>query len=119
MRKLKVAYGRSSGSRYWRNDTVEWDALCGRFKETFRTAETQDEYAAMDSDERDKRKDRGGFVGGRLKNGRRLKENVECRSFLSLDGDSVEVDERWRCESAVVGARCQKRECQYCCERFC
>ena len=91
MRKLKVAYGRSSGSRYWRNDTVEWDALCSRFKETFRTAETQDEYAAMDSDERDKRKDRGGFVGGRLKNGRRLKENVECRSFLSLDGDSVEV----------------------------
>lgn len=91
MRELKVAYGRSSKAKTWKNDTAAWGDLCDRLRTTYRTAETQDEYAAMNKDDRDRAKDRGGFVGGHLKDGRRLAQNVECRSFLNLDGDSVEA----------------------------
>lgn len=52
MRELKVAYGRSSKAKTWKNDTATWDTLCDRLRTTYRTAETQDEYAAMSKDKR-------------------------------------------------------------------
>lgn len=90
MRELKVAYGRSSKAKSWKNGVTLWSDLCEKLKTTYRTTETQDEYAAMSKPEKDRTKDRGGFVGGHLKNGRRLVQNVECRSFLTLDADDAE-----------------------------
>ena len=90
MRELKVAYGKSSKARSWKNATTAWDDLCAKLDTTYRTAETQDEYMVMSKSEKDRAKDRGGFVGGHLKNGRRLVQNVECRSFLTLDSDDAE-----------------------------
>lgn len=90
MRELKIAYGRSSRAKSWTNKTTEWADLCGKLQTTHRTGETVDEYKTMSRIEKEKVKDRGGFVGGYLKDGRRLAKNVECRSFLSLDGDSAE-----------------------------
>ena len=89
MRELKVAYGHSSKAKVWKNSTISWEDLCEKLKTTYRTAETADEYKAMSKDDRDRTKDRGGFVGGHLKGGRRKKDTVTCRSFLNLDGDDV------------------------------
>lgn len=50
------------------------------------------EYRAMKKSERDARKDVGGFVCGRLKNGRRKKECVVYRSAVTLDADSASKD---------------------------
>ena len=44
----------------------------------------------MPKKDRDRAKDKGGFVGGYLKDGRRKGGAVECRSMLTLDGDKVE-----------------------------
>jgi len=87
---LKIAYGKSCNSRAWDNIPTEWPDLCGRIKTTVRTKETVAEYQAMTRDERTKVKDRGGFVGGFLKGGRRRKENVVCRSMLTMDADLAE-----------------------------
>lgn len=89
MRELKIACGISSKTKIWSNQTMGWDDLCEKLKTTYRTRETVDEYRHMGRADREKAKDQGGFVGGYLKDGRRLAGNVECRSFLSLDGDNV------------------------------
>ncbi len=87
---LKIAYGKSCNARTWRNDTISWDDLCSKIKTTVRTKETVAEYQSMSKVERTAAKDKGGFVGGFLKNGRRGKENVGCRSMLTLDLDLAE-----------------------------
>ena len=87
MRELKIAYGKSCDSLVWKNDVTTWEALCDRLKTTTRTRETVAEYREMTKDEKSRAKNRGGFVGGHLKDGRRLVQNVECRALLTLDTD--------------------------------
>lgn len=87
---LKIAYGKHCDSKIWQNSTIAWPDLCGKLQTTVRTNETVAEYQAMTRDERTKAKDRGGFVSGFLKDGRRRKENVVCRSMLTMDADLAE-----------------------------
>ena len=60
----------------------------------------------MDKDARDAAKDRGGFVGGYLRGGRRKITDVECRSLITHDVDTPDPDFRERfkteCRSAAV-----------------
>ncbi len=91
MRKLKIAYGRSCNAAKWSNAEISWEDLCGKLHSTIRTAETEDDYRNMSREDRVRAKDRGGFVGGYLKDGRRLKQNVTCRSLLTLDCDRAEI----------------------------
>lgn len=106
MRELKIAYGNSSRAKTWKNSTVLWEDLCERLRNTVRTSETMEEYLSMNKAERDRAKDRGGFVGGYLEKGRRRAEDVRQRSFITLDGDSVEPGfiERFcrECRNAAV-----------------
>lgn len=88
---LKIAYGKSCNARTWQNSTISWQELCGKLRTTVRTRETVAEYKAMTKSERTAAKDKGGFVGGFLKGGRRRKENVECRSMLTADLDLAEL----------------------------
>lgn len=105
-RDLKIAYGKSCGAKTWHNSTITWEELCGKLQTTLRTRETVEEYRRMTKIERGAAKDRGAFVGGRLRDGRRLVENVECRSLLSLDADNAEpgfIDRfAQECEYAAV-----------------
>lgn len=89
MRKLKISLGSGRNALKWQNKTTSWDALCWRLQNTLRTSETVAEYKAMTRDEREAIKDRGGFVGGHIRGGRRLIQNVESRSFLTLDADDA------------------------------
>lgn len=90
MRNLPVAYGNSCFAKTWANKTITFDGLCNRLEQTIRTTESVEEYPKLPKAERDRIKDKGGFVGGQLRDNRRKRENVACRSMLTLDCDHAE-----------------------------
>ena len=92
MRSLPIAYGSSCFSKQWSNKSATFDELCARLKNSVRTSETVKEYPKLPKDERDRAKDKGGFVGGILKGGRRKRETLVCRSMLTLDLDHADKD---------------------------
>ena len=53
--------------------------------------QTVEEYPKLKKDDRDRAKDKGGFVGGYLKGNRRKRETVVCRSMLTMDADHAEI----------------------------
>ena len=89
---IALATGKSSKAKQWKNRTINWSELVKKLSNTTRTPETVAEYKKMTKSDRDRIKDVGGFVGGTLKNGRRLKTNVANRTLLTLDLDYVEGD---------------------------
>lgn len=89
---IALATGKSKKETHWKNKTMEWSELVKKLSHTTRTPETAAEYKKMSKVDRDRIKDVGGFVGGTLKNGRRLKANVANRTLLTLDLDYVEGD---------------------------
>ncbi len=89
---MKIAVGNSRMDRKWKNSDISWEAFCSRVKTTQRTTETVEEYRKLKRGGQDDIKDVGGFVGGHLKEGRRKKGNVLCRSLLSLDMDYGTAD---------------------------
>ena len=89
MRKLPIAYGNSCFAKKWSNKTITFEDLCKRLKITIRTVETQEEYPKLKKNEKDRIKDKGGFVGGLLKDNRRKRENIVSRSMLTLDADNA------------------------------
>ena len=91
MRNLPVAYGNSCFAKTWPNKTIPFDELCARLEQTIRTTESVEEYQKMPKAERDRIKDKGGFVGGQLRDNRRKRENVTCRSMLTLDCDHADA----------------------------
>lgn len=103
---MKIAYGKSCNAKVWKNSTIDWSDLCTKLQTTVRTSETVAEYQKMSKPDKKKAKDRGGFVGGFLQDGRRGKENVKSRSMLTLDNDNAEPGfiERFgsECEYAAV-----------------
>ena len=74
MRDLNIAYGNSCMAKKWSNKTITWEALKERLKTTIRTSESVEEYHKMKRGEKEGIKDKGGFVGGQLKEGRRKRE---------------------------------------------
>lgn len=92
MRNLPIAYGNSCYAKKWSNKTTTFDELCERLKNTTYTTETVEEYPKLPKADRDRAKDKGGFVGGQLKDNRRKRENVACRSMLTHDADHADKD---------------------------
>ena len=92
MRMLKLATGRSRKEKKWKNQEISWQELVKKLSETHRTHETCLEYRAMNKDKQDSIKDIGGFVGGSLRDGRRINGNVNSRSMLTLDLDFADKD---------------------------
>lgn len=92
MIKLNISVGKSRWDKNWKNKTMTWKELVDRIKETTRTHETVAEYKAMSKDDQGRIKDIGGFVGGHLENGQRLKGNVKNRSLVTLDVDYAGQD---------------------------
>ena len=89
MRDLSIAYGNSMSAKTWSNKTITFDELKDKLKTTIRTVESVEEYAKFSRAKKTVAKDHGGFVGGRLKGGRRKIDTVEMRSMISLDGDAL------------------------------
>jgi predicted P-loop ATPase len=92
MRDLAIAYGNSCFAKNWSNKTIRFAELCSRLEHTIRTSETVEEYPKLPKAERDRAKDKGGFVGGHLKGNRRKRENMAYRSMLTHDADHADKD---------------------------
>ncbi|MPM37804.1 hypothetical protein SDC9_84423 [bioreactor metagenome] len=58
-------------------------------KTPIRTTETAEEYAKLSKPKRDEIKDKGGFVGGHLRDNLRKVGNVSCRSLWTPDIDNA------------------------------
>ena len=92
MRKFCIATALSRNAKIWKNKEVFWEEFVKRLETTVRTSETQGEYKNLPKSRQDEIKDVGGFVAGRLKEGRRKSGYVQCRSMLTLDADFAEID---------------------------
>ncbi|MFI3175658.1 MAG: hypothetical protein R3Y53_10785, partial [Bacillota bacterium] len=81
MDKFHIATGKSRFETYWKNKTTTWKHLIDFLSQTTITRETQGEYFNMTKMEQDKIKDVGGFVGGKLKDGKRRANSIVFRSI--------------------------------------
>lgn len=90
-RKYSIAVGNSCEAKFWSNEEVTFDELCQRLSKTKYTSETIEQYKHFNKEERNKAKDNGGFVGGKLKGTKRGVSEVLFRSMLTLDLDKVKI----------------------------
>lgn len=90
-RKYSIAVGNSCEAKFWANEEVIFDELCQRLSKTKYTSETIEQYKHFNKEERNKAKDNGGFVGGKLKGTKRGVSEVLFRSMLTLDLDKAKL----------------------------
>lgn len=86
-RTYRIATAHNRRQKVWMNEEVSWQELTAHMARPIVTAETMAEYRAMSRAQQSDIKDVGGFVGGALKDGRRNKASVICRSLITLDMD--------------------------------
>ncbi len=82
-----ISIANSRTSKRWKNVEMSWDEFLEKAKSTIKTVETLEEYRRLPKPKQDDIKDVGGFVGGKLKNGKRKTGFIEYRSMLTLDMD--------------------------------
>lgn len=88
-----IATGRNRSARSWKSQKMTWSALANKLSTPTVTNETAAEYVKMPKDEKGRRKDVGGFVGGYIpNNGRRIRGEVKERYLITLDADSPSED---------------------------
>lgn len=104
MQEFAIALGAKRTAKTWKTEQWSLEAFVARLAEPKVTAETMAEYATMDKDERDARKDVGGYVAGALKDKSRGTGQVQWRSMVTLDLDNVDVKEALAL--ATVAERC-------------
>lgn len=84
---LDLAVGKSRNETSWKNQQITWSAFTQRLSATHRTAETHAEYIGAKKGRQDEIKDIGGYVGGIISGGRRLKRSILTRQLVTLDID--------------------------------
>ena len=85
---MKIATAGTRLSTRWKTIEVTWDWMLDKLRTCKRTGESMAEYQRMTKDEQAEKKDIGGFVGGALIGGRRVKGSVNERWLLTLDADN-------------------------------
>lgn len=89
--KLAIATANSRKDKFWKNTEITWSEFLAKVQATIRTSESVAEYKALSKARQDEIKDVGGFVGGRLREGKRKTGYVEYRSLLTLDMDYADA----------------------------
>ena len=87
MNNITIAIGRNEKETNWENKTFTWQELVERFKQVRRTSETMAQYDAMSKAERSQAKSGEAFIGSRVNNGSRKKEDITNRTLITLDID--------------------------------
>ena len=87
--KLIISIGKSRTDMKWKNREIQWSSLVARLKNSLQTKETHAQFMKMGTTEQGAIKDVGGFVGGYVTGGRRLKGNISERQILTLDADHM------------------------------
>ncbi len=89
---MKIATCKNRTQKVYLNREATWEQLLAKLEHTTRTQEILEEYKKKTKDQQADIKDVGGFVAGELRNGRRLNQNVVCRSMVTLDADFAKPD---------------------------
>lgn len=90
--KFTIATANSRRDKIWKNKEFTWTEFLGRVKTTIRTSESMEEYKKLPKAKQDEVKDVGGFLAGKLRDGKRKTGYVEHRSMLTLDMDYASAD---------------------------
>ena len=88
--KISISVGKHRKDTSWKNRDILWSDFVEKLTVTHRTPETVKEYSKESKTRQAEIKDIGGFVGGTISGGRRLKGKVTFRSILTLDLDYAE-----------------------------
>ena len=86
---IKISVCNRRTDKKYKNKELEWDYIIDRNRNPIRTSETAEEYSKLPKPQRDEIKDKGGFVGGHLRDNRRKIANVDCRSMWTPDLDNA------------------------------
>lgn len=102
-----ISTGRNRKETHWKKTRLTWGELINKLRKTHRTSEGQAEYMTYSKERQADIKDVGGFVGGELAGGRRLKNNILNRQLITLDVDYADPDfweklQQWFVETAVL-----------------
>lgn len=87
-----ISVADSKTAKYWKNIEMSWEEFLEKAKTTRRTTETVEEYKKLPKPQQDALKNVGGYVAGKLKEGKRKTGFVEFRSMLTLDMDYATAD---------------------------
>lgn len=103
--KLMIATAISRIDAQLKNKEITWEDFLERAKATTRTPESVSEYKKLPKNRQDDIKDVGGFVAGKLTDGKRRNGSVEYRSMLTLDMDYAAPD-AWEQIKRNFGCAC-------------
>lgn len=87
-----LAVARSRKSTNWKPIQMTWEEIIAKLSKPIISEESYETYMKMPKDKQDQIKDKGGFVGGKLKEGKRRKGHVQHRQLLCLDMDYGTTD---------------------------
>lgn len=89
--RLNISIAESRKSLEWQNRRISWAQLRDKLSIPTYTPESAAEYLAMPSDVKADIKDVGGWVGGVVQGGRRIRGSVPYRQVLALDLDTTTI----------------------------
>lgn len=99
---ITISVGKSRNSTSWKQVSMTWSQFVDRLRNPEVTSETVKEFHEMTRDQQADIKDVGGYVGGILRDGRRLADNVESRDVIAWDADYASMD-IWDAWEMMVG----------------
>ena len=87
---LSISTAKKRTQEFWSQENKLYSDIVKGLANPIRTKETIEQHKQMTPDEQGRIKDKGAFVGGVLRDGRRGKEHVINRCLITLDADYVE-----------------------------
>lgn len=88
-RQIVISAAGSRHAEKWPKQQMWWSDFIDKLKNPVRSLETLAEFLKMPRSKQDALKDVGGYVGGSLKDDRRLSKNVLTRDLITLDLDNI------------------------------
>ena len=105
-RQITISTAGSRRSTSWPASVIWWSDLAAKLSVPVRSTETLDDYMHLPKGQQDDLKDVGGFVGGKLKDGRRNGASVQSRDIVTLDLDNIPAGETDAVLAKVEGLGC-------------
>ncbi len=88
-KQLSISAAGSRKATSWPSQTLWWSDFIKKLAQPVKSLETLAEYNRLSKAKQDELKDVGGFVGGVLRDGRRLEKNIISRDVITLDLDNI------------------------------
>lgn len=87
-----ISIAGSRTAKKWKAVKISWDEFLDKVRNTKRTYETVKEFKNLSKVKQDEIKDVGGFVAGKLIEGKRKNGYVQYRTMLTLDMDYADAE---------------------------